>query len=192
MKKTLLALAVISFVSCTKDSKEEVPIDPAKSYTIEFNNLNSQNVQTHVSNDTLYLDFAQKIEFLLDPVEFNRSWALALEQDFTKSYLKGLHFRALGNASGYATDWVPINLNDAHPSLKQVTDVTVNSKDYKKLTLTRVFYFNSKLGTAQAATDKQNALLQTNTDSVKYSAYYGYKDVFSTPHVVTVGLKYTK
>lgn len=192
MKKVLIAFTIFFFASCTKNSNEEVPIDPTQSYTIEFDGLTSQVVKTKVSNDTLFLDLTQKIDFLLDPVEFNRSWALGLEQDFSKSYLSALHFRALGNASGYANDWVPINLNDAHPSVKKFSDVTVNGRDYKKMTLTRVFYFTSKFNDTQAATEKQTSLIQTNTDSVKYSAFYGYNDVFSTPHVVTVGLKYTK
>jgi hypothetical protein len=191
MKRILsIALVTIIFSACTKNSKE-VPIDPNNPYTIKFD-VSDQVVKTTVDQDTLRLDFNQVVNFLVDPTEYQRSWALHLTQDFSNSYLKGLHFTALANSAGVATDWVPINLNDVHPSQKTTSETTVNGTKYIKVTITRLFKFVSVLSSNQAAIDKQNALVQDKNQTVAYSAFYSYNSVYSLPNNNVAKIVYTK
>jgi hypothetical protein len=191
MKRILsIALVTIIFSACTKNSKE-VPIDPNNPYTIKFD-VSDQVVKTTVDQDTLRLDFNQVVNFLVDPTEYQRSWALHLTQDFSNSYLKGLHFTALANSAGVATDWVPINLNDVHPSQKTTSETTVNGTKYIKVTITRLFKFVSVLNSNQAAIDKQNALVQDKNQTVAYSAFYSYNSVYSLPNNDVAKIVYTK
>lgn len=191
MKIVILALLIFAFTGCTKPSNQDVPIDPTKAYTIKYD-LNDQVVITRVSNDTLHLNFNQKINFLVDPVEYRHTWALHLVQGFTNSYLNNLHFDAIANSSGYAHDWVPINLNDVEPSQKIISDTTVNGIQYLKVTLTRIFEFYSVFSDQQAAINEQNTLLQINTDAVLYSAFYSYNNVNSLSNNITVKIVYIK
>jgi hypothetical protein len=191
MKRILsIALVTIIFSACTKNSKE-VPIDPNNPYTIKFD-VSDQVVKTTVDQDTLRLDFNQVVNFLVDPTEYQRSWALHLTQDFSNSYLNGLHFTALANSAGVATDWVPINLNDVHPSQKTTSETTVNGTKYIKVTITRLFKFVSVLSSNQAAIDKQNALIQDKNQSVAYAAFYSYNSVYSLPNNNVAKIVYTK
>jgi hypothetical protein len=191
MKRYLsITLFALAFSACTKNSKE-VPIDPNNAYTIKYD-VKDQIVKTTVDKDTLRLDFNQVVNFLVDPTEYQRSWALHLTQDFSKSYLNGLHFTALANSAGVATDWVPINLNDVHPSQKTATDTTVDGKKYIKVTITRLFKFVSVLSSNQAAIDKQNALVQDQSQSVAYAAFYSYNSVYSLPNNNVSKIVYTK
>lgn len=191
MKKMLsLLLMIIIYSSCAKPAKETPPIDPAKTYTIRYNTAD-QVVKTSVRNDTLHLDFYQKINFLLDPTEAGYTWSLDLIQDFSKSYLKDLHFNAIANSAGYAHDWVPIDLNTVAPGQKTVSSVTVDGKKYTQVTLNRVFEFYNKMGTQQAALNQQNALLQNTSDVVIYKAFYAYNNVYSLSNDGTFKIVYT-
>jgi hypothetical protein len=191
MKRILsIALVTIIFSACTKNSKE-VPIDPNNPYTIKFD-VSDQVVKTTVDKDTLRLDFNQVVNFLVDPTEYQRSWALHLTQDFSNSYLNGLHFTALANSAGVATDWVPINLNDVHPSQKTTSEVTVNGTKYVKVTITRLFKFISVLSSNQAAIDKQNALIQDKNQTVAYVSFYSYNSVYSLANNDVTKIVYTK
>ncbi|HJW15953.1 MAG TPA: hypothetical protein VJ499_02480 [Flavisolibacter sp.] len=191
MKRILsIALVTIIFSACTKNSKE-VPIDPNNPYTIKFD-VSDQVVKTTVDKDTLRLDFNQVVNFLVDPTEYQRSWALHLTQDFSNSYLNGLHFTALANSAGVATDWVPINLNDVHPSQKTTSEVTVNGTKYIKVTITRLFKFVSVLSSNQAAIDKQNALIQDKNQTVAYASFYSYNSVYSLANNDVSKIVYTK
>lgn len=190
--KRILSIALVTLVlsACTKNDKN-VAIDPNNAYTIKFD-VKDQVVKTTVDQDTLRLDFNQVVNFLVDPVEYQRSWALHLTQDFSHSYLNGLHYSALANAAGVATDWVPINLNDVHPSQKTTSDTTVDGKKYIKVTLTRLFKFVSVLASNQAAIDKQNSLISDQSQSVAYAAFYSYNSVYSLANNNVSKIVYTK
>ena len=178
MKKMIPALLfAFVIVSCTKP-KEDVQIDPNKPYYMKYQN-SDQLVKMRVSNDTLRMNFYENISILVDPNDHKHSWALELIEDFSKSYLNGLHFDAYASDAGYAHDWVPINLNTAAPGQVTTADVTVNGKQYVQISVSRVFEFYNKLGTHQAALDKQNTLLQTTSDSVTYKMFYYYNRVYS-------------
>jgi len=192
MKQLLsFALCVLILSACTKNNSKDVAIDPNNAYTIKFD-VKDQVTKTSVTQDTLHLDFNQVINFLVDPTEYQRSWALHLTQDFSHSYLNNLHFTALANEAGVATDWVPVNLNDVHPSQKTTSDTTVDGKKYIKVTLTRLFRFFSVLGSNQAAIDKQNALIQDQSQTVEYAAFYSYNTVYSLANKYTSKIAYTK
>ena len=194
MKKFLACVFVLALASCTKKSGDvspNTPLDPNKKYVINFD-VNNQVVKTSVVSDTLHLDFYQRMSYLLDPSEYNTTWAIGAEQDFSKSNLKGLHFTCLAEYGNYTYDWATENLNNAHPSQKSTTDTTVNGKKYVKVTLARTFYFSNPLGSNQAAIDKENALLQVKTDSVTYTGFYLYGNVTSLPSTVTASISYSK
>lgn len=187
------ALALLILVSCQKPSTviQTPPLDPAKQYTINYD-MNDQVVKTSVGHDTLFLDYYESVNFLVDPVEYKYSWALGLQQDFSKSSLANLHFSALAENGNYAYDWVTQNFNNLHETQKVVVDTTVNGKKYTKVKLSRVFYFLSFLESPQAAIDKQNALWQNKTDAVSFSSYYFYNGITSLPNKATATITYVK
>jgi hypothetical protein len=193
MKKVILPLfAILACTSCTKTAREIPQIDPNKAYTIKYN-TSDQIAKTRVSNDTLRLDLYQNINFLLDPNEYANTWALHLVQDFSKSYLRDLHYDAIAIVPGqYAHDWVPINLNDAAEGQKTITNVIFEGKKYVQISLKRTFEFYSVLGSNQTATEQQNVLLQTSTDSVTYKAFYSYNNVYSLSSDSTFKIVYVK
>lgn len=192
MKKVLLALLVVTiYSSCAKQPVQTPPIDPTKAYTIKYD-VADQVAATRVVNDTLRIDFYQKINFLLDPSEATYTWSLDLIQDFSKSYLKDLHFDAIANTAGvHAHDWVPIDLNTVAPGQKTISKVTFEGKQYTQVTLNRVFEFYNKLGTHQAALNQQSALLQNHSDEVTYKAFYAYDNVYSLSNDANFKISYT-
>lgn len=194
MKRFLtFALLITIISSCSKSTADNTtpPIDPSKTYSIDFD-LNNQIVMTSVTNNTLNLDYYEQVDFIVDPVEYGRLWALILVEDFSKSNLKDLHFSALSNENVYATDWVSQNLNNVHPSQKTVIDTTIGGKGYKKIKIARLFKFISPFSTQQDAINKQNSLLQTTQDSVTFSSSYYYSGVYSKPKTAGAKLIYKK
>lgn len=190
MKKMIPALLIFTAVSCTKP-KEQAKLDPNKAYYMDYSKTSDQVVKTKVSNDTLRLNFYENIVLLVDPKDYANSWAIHLIEDFSKSYLSGLHFTALATAAGYSYDWVPINLNDAAPGQKTATNVTVNGKQYVQVTISRLFEFFNKLGTNQAAINQQNILLQTTGDVVTYKTFYSDGSGYSQSNNGTFKIVYT-
>ena len=171
MKTLSIALLALIVFSCGKPQVAETKLDPNKKYYMEYQTSDQLATMT-VSNDTLRINFQQNLVFLVDPNDYTNSWAIHLVQDFSQSYLGDLHYTALASAAGYSYDWVPINLNDAYPGQKTATNVTVNGKNYVKITVSRVFEFFNKMGTAQAAVNQQNTLLKTSNNTVTYKAFY--------------------
>jgi len=191
MKKMILALSILTtvVVSCSKPN-EKVKLDPNKQYYMRFQ-TNDQTVKMRVSADTLRMDFYENIVVLVDPKDYANSWAIHLVEDFSNSYLNGLHYDAYASASGYAHDWVPVNLNDAAPGQKTSTNVTVDGKQYVQVTVARKFEFYNKLGTNQAAVNQQNTLLQTTNNTVTYKAFYSDGSGFSQSNNGTFKIVYT-
>jgi hypothetical protein len=196
MKKfAAYTLFLLIFSGCSKQSGDATsrnePIDPNKKYSISFE-MEDQQVKTSVSADTLYLDFYEKVNFLLDKSEFNSTWGIGKDQDFSKTNLDKLHFTALAEYGNIAYDWVTLNLNNTHPSQKTVSDVTVNGKQYTKVSLSRVFHFFNPLQDNAAATAKESSLLSVKTDSVKYTVFYFQDNINSQPSTVTRAITYSK
>ena len=190
MKRMILALSILSIVTgCSKSNVKE-KLDPNKAYFMRYD-AGDQSVKMRVSNDTLRLNFYENINLLVDPKDYANSWAVHLIEDFSNSYMNGLNFDALATAAGYAHDWVPINLNDAAPGQKTTTNVTVDGKQYVKLTIKRLFEFYNKLGTNQAAVNQQNALLQTTNHSVIYKAFYSDGNGYSLSNDGTFKVVYS-
>lgn len=188
MKKLILPLLLLTLYSCTKSPAE---FDPNRAYTIKYQ-ADDQIVKTRVINDTLRLDFYQKLNFLVDPDEFGNSWALHLEQHFTNSYLKDLHWDMVASPAGRAHDWVPINLNDVHPAQKTISNVTVDGRKYVQVSLNRVFEFYNVLASNQAAISQQNTLLQTTNHFVIYKSYYSFNSQYSLSNDQNFKLVYTQ
>jgi len=186
----ILALSILTIVGCSKP-KEETQLDPNRQYAMKYIN-GDQSVKTRVSNDTLWLNFYEKIDLLVDPNDYANTWGMALIQDFSNSYLKDLHFFGTATPTLYSYDWMPINLNDAAPGQKTSTNVTVDGKKYVQVTISRLFEFFNKMGSTQAATDLQNVVLQRTNDVVLYKAFYAAGGVFSLSNDATFKIVYTK
>jgi hypothetical protein len=192
MKSFLFPFAsLILLVSCKKNSTEDEPLDPNKSYTIRYE-VSDQVARTRVKGDTLRIDFNQRVNFLVEPSEYRRRWALHMTHNFSSSFLNNQRFSALANASGYANDWLPINLNDVHPSQISSEEVIVDGRKMVRVTLSRLIEFYSVQGSGEAAIQKQNALVQSSNETVAYSAFYSYGNVFSIPNNATVKITYTR
>ncbi|MBO9619895.1 MAG: hypothetical protein J7539_12770 [Niabella sp.] len=185
-------LIVLLFANCSKNSQSVAQIDPAKTYAIKYDATPAQSVVTRVNMDTLFLNFNENVIAQLDPQEYSMSWAIILQEDFSKSYLNGLHFDALASKNGYAHDWVPQNLNDAAPGQVTSTSVTVGGKNYTQVTVNRTFVFYNVLSNNQAAVDAQNTLLGTSTDAISFKLYFSYNLVNSLANSATFRVVYSK
>lgn len=189
MKKIILALSILTIVSCSK-SNVQPKLDPNTRYFMKYE-TNDQAVKLRVSNDTLWLNFYENINVLVDPNDFKNTWAMHLIEDFSKSYLNGLHFNALATPAGYAHDWIPINLNDAAPGQKTSANITVDGKQYVKVTISRLFEFYNKLGSNQAAINQQNTLLNTTDHTVTYKLFYSDGSGYSLSNDGTFKIVYS-
>jgi len=191
MKQMILALSILTIVGCSKP-KEEAKLDPNRQYSMKYIN-GDQVVKSRVSNDTLWLNFYQKIDLLVDPNDYANTWGMALIQDFSNSYLKDLHFYGVATPTlNHSYDWMPINLNDAAPGQVTSTNVTVDGKKYVQVTIARLFEYFNKMGTTQAAVDLQNTVVQRTNDVVLYKAFYAAGGVFSLSNDATFKIVYTK
>lgn len=186
------ALFILFLAGCKKESGDNTPpIDPSKQYSINFE-LTDQTVKTRVTNDTLHLDMYEKLSFLVDPVEYNYSWALHMIEDLSQSYLNNLHYSCLSQLNVYAYDFRSDNLNHVHTTQKSVSDTTINGKKYVKVLLQRTIMFFSVHADNQAAIAKQNELLSAQNQTVTFSSFYVYNDVESVPSKTTAKVVYTK
>lgn len=185
----ILALSILSIVGCSKPS-QKTTLDPNKQYYMKYQ-TGDQTVKMRVNSDTLRLDFYENIVVLVDSKDYANSWAMHLQEDFSKSYLSGLHFDALASAAGYAHDWIPVNLNDAAQGQKTATNVTVDGKQYVQVTIARKFEFYNKLASNQAAISQQNTLLNTTNHTVTYKLFYSDGGGYSISNDGTFKLVYT-
>ena len=189
MKKTILPLLIIVIaIGCSK-SNVKPKLDPNKKYFMKYETPD-QIVKMKVSNDTLWLNFHENIFVLVDPADYSNRWAMHQIEDFTQSYMNGLHFNAQASPAGYAHDWIPVNLNDAAPGQKTSTNVTVDGKQYVKVSIARVFEFYNKLSSNQAAISQENTLLQTTNQTVSYKAFYSDGSGYSLSNDGTFKLVY--
>ena len=171
MKTLTIVLCAFLITACSKPKTTQKKVDPNKKYYMEYQ-TNDQSAALFVRSDTLRIDFHENISILVDPNDYANSWAIHLIEDFSKSYLEDLHFTAIATAHGYSYDWVPINLNDAAPGQETASNVTVNGKQYVKVNIVRTFEFFNKMGTAQAAQNQLNTLLQSTNQTITYKLFY--------------------
>jgi hypothetical protein len=190
MKQLIPALLVIAIVGCTKPKQEPV-FEPNRAYAMKYQ-LDDQIVKTRISGDTLHLDFYENVNLLVDPNDYSGSWALLIEEDFTKSYLNNLDYYAQATPTVYAHNWVPSNTNDVAPGQKTVSNVTVDGKKYVKVTIARVFEFYNVMSSTQTAINQQNVLLSTTTDNIGYKTYYMYNGGYSLSNDANLKVVYTK
>jgi len=184
------ALSVL-IASCQKNPADTPPIDPGKQYSINVE-APDQIVRTKVEGNILKLDHHEKVHLLVDPVEFGRSWSLALEEDWSGTNLHNLDYTTMNEFGTYAHNWRPGNVNNLHPSQKTVIDTTVGGKRYKKLKIERIIHFYKEFPSQQAATDKQNQLTTVTNEVAKFKGYYTYNGVSSLPNLGNGKLVYVK
>ena len=193
--KRILTYAALSILiaSCSKGAGDAgtPQIDPSQSYSIKVE-AGEQIVKTTVENNRLKLDHNERIDILVDPNEYKRLWAVALEEDWNGTYLNGLDYTILNEFGTYAFNWRAGNLNNVHSSQKSVTDVTVDGKRMTKISISRTFHFYKDFPNQQAATEKQNQLLQTTNETGRFRGYFTYNGVNSQPVQANGTLKYTR
>jgi len=180
-------------VSCGKNKGDNStpPIDPSKSYAITLE-IPDQVVRTKVENNILKMDHYEKVHILVDPAEYSRSWALSLEEDYSGTSLHNVDYTCMNEYGTYAFNWKAGNLNNVHTSQKSVMDTTVNGTRYKKVKVERIIHFSKEYASQQAATDRQNQLIQTVGEKAKFKSFYTYTGVNSMPIVNNGTLVYVR
>lgn len=188
---TYAALSLLLF-SCQKGSENGTPtLDPTKSYSIKVE-APAQTVKTSVENNRLKLDHQAVTKILVDPLEYTRSWAIVLEENWEGTFLNGLDYTCLNEFGTYAFNWRASNLHHINTNQKSVSDVTYEGKKMKQITVTRTFHFYKDFPNQQAAIDQQNQVLQRQNEAGKFRAFFTYNGVSSLPNVANGSLQYIK
>ena len=189
----IYAALCLLLVSCQKNKGDDStpPIDPGKSYAITLE-IPDQIVRTKVENSTLKMDHYEKVHILVDPAEYNRSWALSLDEDYSGTSLHNVDYVCMNEYGTLAFNWKAGNLNNVHTSQKSVIDTTVGGTRYKKVKVERIIQFFKQYPSQQAATDRQNQLLQTVGEKATFKSFYTYTGVNSLPIASNGTLVYVK
>ena len=195
-KYITLVLIIAALSSCSKLQDDIVnPVkggnetvnDGSGTYTINLT-INDQEVMTSVKDDTLFLDYHEKVTLLLNPKDYENSSAVHFKEDFSKSILAGYHYRMLTNDNKYIYDSADDNLNNV--TIKSASTVTIDGKKYTKLELERVFSFFKAYKQQQLASEDQANVLKITNDKISFSSYIYYDKKNSDPVTFTAPLIY--
>jgi hypothetical protein len=195
-KYITLILIMAAFSSCSKlqddfvnpvNGKNETINDGSGTYNINLT-ITDQEVMTSVKDDTLFLDYHEKVSLLLNPKDYENSSAVHFKEDFSKSSLAGYHYRMLNNENKYIYDSADDNLNNV--TIKSASTVTIDGKKYTKLDLERVFSFFKAYKQQQLAAEDQANILKITTDKISFSSYIYYDQKNSSPATFTASLIY--
>jgi hypothetical protein len=195
-KKIILpaVLLIISLSSCRKDAitvteDKSTAINNGSSIVINEDDLlhkvtvtiPTQEVKTSVKNNVLTMVYTEDLSALLDPKGYDLSYSIRLNEDFTSSALNKLDYTVPAPNGSYTSGWHGNDLKVLEEVTK--TETVVNNKPMVRLRLLRYFTFTQKFSTEQQAIDRQNILLNTKTDVVKFTSYV----VFGKEYPATTG-----
>jgi hypothetical protein len=192
--KQILTYAAFSLllISCQKGTENGTPsLDPTKSYSIRVE-APAQTVKTNVENNRLKLDHYAVTKILVEPVEYSRSWAIVLEENWEGTYLNGLDYNCMNEFGTYAFNWRASNLHHMNTNQKSVADVTVEGKRMKQITISRTFHFYKDFPNQQAAINEQNQVLARQNEAGKFRAFFTYNGVNSLPNSANGNLQYVR
>jgi hypothetical protein len=191
--KLIIAGVLLSgmMASCGKDdavspdtTKQPVTetTPPLKSFNISYE-IPAQVVNTTLTGNTLVMVYTQKINLLVDPTEYERSWSLRLTQDFSNTSLKGFDFYTIAADGTKIYNWADDNLNNNPKIIAGKVDTTVNNKKFIKVKIARPFNFSKVYNNAEEAAAAQNLLIGKK-EVVSFSSFY-YTDDKTIPAVAS-------
>jgi hypothetical protein len=132
--------------------------------------ISDQIVNTRVSNDTLYLNYTETVNLVLNSDDYQKSSAVHFKEDFTKSGLANFNFTTVNKDNQVATNYLEDNLNNV--AIKSASTSTVNGKKVTKLVLERAIIFSKAYKQHDLAVEAQNDILKLTNDVIGFSSYY--------------------
>ncbi|HEX8020664.1 hypothetical protein [Mucilaginibacter sp.] len=129
-----------------------------------------QLVNTKVSNDTLYLNYTETANLILNSADYQKSSAVHFKEDFSKSNLANFNFTTINKDNQVATNYLDDNLNNV--AIKSASTLTVDGKQYTKLVLERVVIFSKAYKQHDLAVEAQNDILKQTKDVISFASYY--------------------
>ncbi|SDI21460.1 hypothetical protein ACRQ5D_13255 [Mucilaginibacter sp. P25] len=129
-----------------------------------------QVVNTKVSNDTLYLNYTETANLVLNPDDYQKSSAVHFKEDFSKSNLANFNFTAVNKDNQTATNYLDDNLNNV--AIKSASTLTIDGKQYTKLVLERAIVFSKAYKQHDLAVEAQNDILKQTKDVISFATYY--------------------
>lgn len=150
--------------------------------------LPAQVVTTQINSNNLVLTYNENVSLLVNPTEYDSSWALHLKEDFSQTGLKDVTYTTVTPHGITVTNWIDDNLNNV--TIKTKKDTMVNNKNLIKLTIERQFKFAQLYSTQQEATTARNNFLTRKNDVIKFSSFYYSEDKTIMPAAQTAKLVY--
>ncbi|WP_413666233.1 hypothetical protein ACEN9X_16805 [Mucilaginibacter sp. Mucisp86] len=149
-----------------------------------------QVVLTKVSNDSLYLNYTETANLILNADDYQKSSAVHFKEDFSKSNLANFNFTSVNKDNQTATNYLDDNLNNV--AIKSASTTTINGKQYTKLVLERVVTFSKAYKQHDLAVEAQNDILKQTKDVIGFAAYYYTNGKNLDTTTLTAAVIYTK
>ncbi|WP_121812697.1 hypothetical protein [Mucilaginibacter kameinonensis] len=152
--------------------------------------ITDQIVTTKVSDNTLYLNYTETVNLILNADDYQKSSAVHFKEDFSKSGLANFDFTTVNKDNQVATNYLDDNLNNV--VIKSASTSTVNGKQLTKLVLERAIKFSKAYKQQDLAIEAQNDILKQTTDVISFSSYYYMNGKNTDPTSATAKVVYNK
>ncbi|MDB5150022.1 MAG: hypothetical protein JWQ57_4042 [Mucilaginibacter sp.] len=152
--------------------------------------ITDQVVNTKVSNDTLYLNYTETANLILNSDDYQKSSAVHFKEDFSKSGLAKFNFTTVNKDHQVATNYLDDNLNNV--AIKSASTLTIDGKQFTKLILERVVIFSKAYKQHDLAVESQNEILTQTKDVISFASYYYTNGKNSDPITATATVVYRK
>ncbi|MFC0517017.1 hypothetical protein ACFFGT_22600 [Mucilaginibacter angelicae] len=149
-----------------------------------------QVVNTKVSNDTLYLNYTETANLILNADDYQKSSAVHFKEDFSKSALSKFNFTTVNKDHQVATNYLDDNLNNV--AIKSASTLTIDGKQFTKLVLERVIIFSKAYKQHDLAVESQNQILGQTGEVISFASYYYTNGKNSDPITATATIVYRK
>jgi len=147
-----------------------------------------QPVKSSVTGSKLTLVYNENVNLLFSLTAYQHTSAVHLHEDFSQSMLAGFDFTTVAEGGNITLNWVDDNLNNV--ILKSVADTMINSKQWVRINVHRVFTFYKAYSSSQDALDQQAAFVKKTSDMVMFNSYCYYNQKNYAPVTVPAGLVY--
>jgi hypothetical protein len=131
-----------------------------------------QAVKLNVTGAKLSMVFNENVDILLTEEGYQKTSAVHLLEDFTKTMLYGFDFTTVAEGGNTTFDWVDDNLNNVVD--KTITDTTINKQKMVKINVHRPFTFSKTYSSGQDAQNEEALFAAKATDTVNFSSYSYY------------------
>ncbi|AYL97227.1 hypothetical protein [Mucilaginibacter celer] len=149
-----------------------------------------QEVNTKVSNDTLYLNYTEKVNLLLNPDDYQNSSAIHFKEDFSKSSLANFSFTTVNKENQLATNYLDDNLNNV--AIKSASTVTIDGKKFTRLVFERLIIFSKAYKQNGLAVEAQTNIMKQTSEVIGFSSYYYINGKNSDTTKTTATILYKK